>query len=452
MVSRWKARSIGFLGIMLLCACFIPSPALGDTTIQSTSGPRIFEIKLTVIVGEARAFVIFNPITLPAPAFLQDGEVMAPLSLWAEAKQGNITWDKKRLTATLTTWKGSYVLTAGDPTMVWNGTPTALPSTPTLIKGSLYVPLRSLAVASGDRWEWQSGSKEMILWPKRFDPHAVWYVESNTPPASWIQHTISPPSWVQWTLRAVGGIFLALIAWLVWVLVEDRNKIRTLKRPCPNCTERVDPRFDTCPQCGARIENELPVPRLISCPYCFRTIFAGSTECPWCLKGLEPEVKPSKRRLPSTRNLASGMILFAVFWLMIGVLTVSGWHDQSDQIFLFWLDFGIGVLIGILIGMILRMVWSRIGKAKVLKTWALKMPEGSNILLVLEILFFEISLSFSGVLLPIVGTVLALVLAFATPVLISCLWWIALQLSRGKWPPDTESPSQSLSSFRKTDA
>jgi hypothetical protein len=172
---RWEHKTLIILGILLLSIfCFLPTPTLA------------YEMQLTVTVGNKMAVLLFEPISLPVPAFLQDGEVMAPISLWVKAKQGVVSWNEEQRMATVTTWQGVLRVTAGEPMMTWNGTATALPTTPTLVTGTLCVPLRSLAAACGDRWEWKGGSRELVIRVTRSNL-------SVNPPYSPITGTAPPP-------------------------------------------------------------------------------------------------------------------------------------------------------------------------------------------------------------------------------------------------------------------
>lgn len=84
-------------------------------------------------------------------------------------------------------------------------------------------------------------------------------------------------------------LFLVLVAWLIWRVMED-NSARSsggYRHPrnwpweapkCPRCGAAVQDDFKACPSCGFELRH--------NCPNCGRPVGAGWQYCPHCSTSL----------------------------------------------------------------------------------------------------------------------------------------------------------------------
>lgn len=104
---------------------------------------------------QIRILANFNLVTPPFPPYIKDGKTMVPLRVIATALGVTVNWSQSEQRIDLVKGPSTVSLWVGDNHISKNGVTSTVDSSPEIVNGSTYVPLRLAVESLGASVEWE---------------------------------------------------------------------------------------------------------------------------------------------------------------------------------------------------------------------------------------------------------------------------------------------------------
>ncbi|MEM3423961.1 MAG: stalk domain-containing protein [Nitrososphaeria archaeon] len=139
----------------------------GRTLTKQFSVNYIARVTIFLQVGNDKAYINGEPITIDASPFIQNGNVMVPLRFVLTSFKANLEWDGIFQIITLSLGSNRMRLQIGNLRADVNGALKMLPTPPVLVKNVTFVPLRFISENFGAQVTWDPTLKAVsIIYPK----------------------------------------------------------------------------------------------------------------------------------------------------------------------------------------------------------------------------------------------------------------------------------------------
>jgi hypothetical protein len=144
----------------------VTSPS-GRTKTLQFSVNYIARVTIFLQIGNDKAYINGEQIAIDAPPFISGGNVMVPLRFILTSFKANLDWDNIFQIITLTLGNNRMRLQIGNLRADVNGSLKMLPTSPVLVKGVTFVPLRFISENFGASVTWDPTLKAVsIVYPK----------------------------------------------------------------------------------------------------------------------------------------------------------------------------------------------------------------------------------------------------------------------------------------------
>ncbi|BBI36162.1 hypothetical protein KCTCHS21_55610 [Cohnella abietis] len=129
------------------------------------SGIKVTNSTIVMTVGSKQAKVDGKKVTLPGAPFMQQGTNtnFLPLKFVADSLGAQVLWDNKSKRVTILRGDTMLELWVGSNKMTVNGVRQTLTVTPTIVNGSVYVPVRVISEQLGQKVDWVSKTKTITI-------------------------------------------------------------------------------------------------------------------------------------------------------------------------------------------------------------------------------------------------------------------------------------------------